>query len=489
MMTLRELLENYNYQPTDHGLNRITEGSTNAKADLISHLQNHPYWDEEQKAIILKAEFSRGLDLKGVQNFVSWLNSIFFDGDGETFVKLLGAVSLNTTQFITETSLPLFANIHPDIKVNVGMKVSRVVNKLCGKLGLTSQPDYNREFAKFADAINPLTYTTYTILSVNEKDFLTMSFGRNWSSCHTIDKQNLRGVGSNTHGGCYSAGTLSYALDSTTVILYTVDERYDNPAEMWRADKVKRCNFHIREDGMVLVQGRVYPDGRDGGDNSLAGQFRAIVQKIVADCWGLPNYWSAKQTAKDWCMTAEGASNYEDYFSYSDCNVTLNKEKPLDDTREVLIGHEPICISCGYAYYGEDSHDWIYCEDCNPNKRCERCGNNIDFGDEYYVDYVDEDRYYCSCGCAERDGLHWLSDVGAYTSGDYYYDYYDECYYSDIEVEAEDGNTFHTEDNARLSGYIPALNEEGYEVWIREDYTYVHSDGAVYTYEEEVVVC
>jgi len=69
-------------------------------------------------------------------------------------------------------------------------------------------PNYNHDFAVIADAVNPLKNTQVAILSVNPCDFLKMSYGEGWDSCHHVG-----------HHGCYHAGTQSYIMDSSSMIL------------------------------------------------------------------------------------------------------------------------------------------------------------------------------------------------------------------------------------------------------------------------------
>ena len=247
------------------------------------------------------------------------------------------------------------------IKAVSGQKLSRVINKLCHYLGIDKDKDYNKEFAKFSDAVNPLTIKRHTVISVHPVDYLTMSFGNSWSSCHTIDKKNIRCM-DNSYYGMYSGGTMSYMLDETSVVFYTVDGKYDGN-ELELEPKINRNMFHIGEE--KLIQGRVYPQTNDD-KNSIYEQFRNIMQKVIADCMGKPNMWKLKRgtVACEDVIESKGV-HYRDYENFEDCNVSYLK---LDDDtyneNRITVGHEQICPCCGEVHTREKCIECDYCYYC-----------------------------------------------------------------------------------------------------------------------------
>lgn len=244
----------------------------------------------------------------------------------------------------------------PELKATAGQKTSRVMNKLCKLSGLDKDPDFNKKFAKYADAINPLTIKRHTILSCHPVDYLTMSFGNSWSSCHTIDKNNYR---NSPHGyeGAYSGGTLSYMLDGTSMVLYTVDGSYEgNEYEL--QDKINRNMFHFGKD--KLIQGRVYPQANDN-NGGIYQIFREIVQQIMSEC--MENGVNAWLNVKGYYECSEVIKShgvhYRDYENFDVCNVSYyNKEK---NTAKIDVGHSSICLSCGRRHRSEK---WITCSYC-----------------------------------------------------------------------------------------------------------------------------
>ena len=315
-----------------------------------------------------------------------------------------------------------------------------------------------------------------------------MSFGNSWASCHTIDTENTRINNGTSHfHGEYCAGTLSYAGDNCTLLLYTVSKDYDNTSEMWKADKLRRCCFYVSPKGEVLVQSRVYPDGRDGGDTGIAAQFRAIMQDVIAQCYNIPNNWTFKSGTGHVCQYTEQnyeAACYPDWTCYNDVNVSLNKE--FTTYPKITIGVAPICPVCGNEH---DRHDRLVCMDCGDYVTCGWCDDEIRREDSDTIRDVNyEDSYYCCESCARNAGLHWITSAEEWTSSDdIFEDPYDCNYYYDQEAEVitEDGTYYYSEYNAERDGFIEAETETGSFVWIRKDDAYEHSDGDWYTYEEE----
>ena len=244
----------------------------------------------------------------------------------------------------------------PELKVKAGQKTSRVANKVCTLCGLDKIDDYNKRFAEYSDAINPLKIKRHTILSCHPVDYLTMSFGNSWASCHTIDINNLRNS-PRSYRGEYRSGTLSYMLDSTSLIMYTVDAKYEgNEYEL--QDKINRNMFHFGNG--KLIQGRVYPQDNDGAD-SIYTVFREIAQQIISDCIenGVNAWLNVKGRSECGEVTASYGTHYKDYLHYTNCNVSYyNKVK---DKTIMSIGHKPMCIKCGREH---EYTDRLVCRTC-----------------------------------------------------------------------------------------------------------------------------
>lgn len=387
------------------------------------------------------------------------------------------------------------------VRAVVGQKITKLVGKIMKELGFNKIVDiqlqewwtdgtyhsrekdmgYNYHFALLGDSINPITYTRDIVISVNPMDFWSMSFGHNWTSCHTIDKEGIRGNISNNYSGCYSGGTESYMLDGSSIIVYirpTEDEiigAHEQDLPMEEQGKLKRVLFFLGED--KLVQSRVYPDGRDGGDKGLASQLRNIMQKTIADLYETPNMWTLKKGRHEvgYVTYTEAGAHYRDYEEYDDVNVSyLRRIDGQLNTKTISIGAEHICPSCG-AYHEEEAH--ITCYDCfnADHKSCDRCGVDINLNTDDYIEI--EGYYYCCETCAFAAGYRWCEDAEEWRwYEDVYQDTYNDLYYAwdDDAVITEEGNWYHNEDNARRDGYEYS-DADG--EWYNEEYLCVDHNG------------
>ena len=374
-----------------------------------------------------------------------------------------------------------------------GQKLSKLVSKIGKKTGLNKIVDlrdvsftnqdgervarvkdmgWNYMFAMFGDAINPMVNTAIAVMSVNPVDYLRMSFGYKWASCMTTDKENRRRADNNYHG-MYCGGVESYMLDNSTFLLYYLptkkdleegkywgktNEWYENgtidPARElgpeW-LDKLKRCNFHVGED--KIVQGRVYPDGRDGGDQSLSTDMRVLVQTIIAGLYDETNLWTVKK-GTEWSgryVYSDGA-HYRDYNTYEDC--TLSYWKRIDgyqNNEHFDVGTDSICPECGEYHCWDEN---IFCERCVDDVVCcDSCGERLSEDDVIYVDgvpYCHDCAVICDeCGEGEmRDDVTYINRydrcVCSYCRREYYTwsDYEDEYIHNDDLIETEEGGLY-----------------------------------------------
>lgn len=406
-----------------------------------------------------------------------------------------------------------FSNCHKAngkalIRVNEGMKWSRFIGLLGRLSGVDRIVDietkswvengtyherqydagWNGKFAEFADGINPFTVKRHTIISTNPVDYTFSSNGTSWVSCHHLCREELDKSGS--YRGMYSGGCDGYMTDNSTVVMYMIDEAYDGNEFMF-VPKERRCLFHIGEDKMI--QGRVYPDGRDGGELGASKQMRTIMQAVLADCLGVPNLWKVEEgTSSIYGHQVTEGRNYQDYCHYNDCTISFLKGNNTDYVIrpvKIKIGHKTICPVCGTEHSREN---WVYCYDHEYyyNKRdtdnsqymvdhidgseggetCARCGAYID--PDSAIQDEDTGNYYCDSDCASEDGVYWCNNVDGYHSDYVYYDDYHEEYFydrNDDHICTEDGLTFMDSETASDAGYVYCDDIDG---WVREDDAY-----------------
>ena len=414
---MKGLLSEYDYQYTEEALNKIIDTWATNKAELITAIKKHPNYLQGKFMIVFSHNFDRTVDKTAINGFKKWLlnsetcfavrefmteemrNEVIDYGrklPNDIFCFLTEMTNM-TGQYIDDYIVERLDNISPDLHAHKGQKMSRVINKLLTYVGFNKLPDYNREFAKYADALNPLQITRHTVLSVNPLDYLTMSFGNSWASCHTIDKENKRNM-PNSYEGMYSSGTVSYMLDKPSMVFYTVDASY-NGNDFWNEPKINRQMFHWGEE--KLVQGRLYPQDNDG-DNSVYTPYREIVQNIMSELFEFPNLWTvAKGTSAAGRYVCSYGTHYRDYDNYDNC--TLSRIKGSENEKYINVGHDPICIKCGNEH---DIQENISC--CARKVTCAECGCEIDEDEARYIDgeyYCDDCSFWCDCCDEYRVGV------------------------------------------------------------------------------------
>lgn len=441
LRNMKDLLDRYDYIYKEDALNTIIETWATQKEDLITHFKFHPNYLEGKFMIVFNHDYNREIDFSCGSMFYSWLSSkVEYSPGAIQALNSIWELFHNRERTVTDhlasninSNLSLLESAH----IHAGMKTTRAVNKICVAMGWdqiheyvtndvtgrTKDVGYNFEFAKLSDAYSPLSIVRHTILSINPLDYLTMSFGNSWASCHTIDKENRRG-GANNYQGCYSSGTISYMLDQTSMVLYTVDADYSGD-EFWNQDKIIRQMFHWGEE--KLVQGRLYPQ-RNDGHSDVYRPYREIVQKLVSEMWDFPNRWTVSKgtAAADKYITSYG-TNYQDYNYYDDC--TLSRVRDSNNESYIIVGEKPICIYCGYTHDNEENIS------CCGGHICTECGCVLNEDEIIWVDgdsYCSDCAGYCDC-CRECFVNGYLREVVSrhgntvYVCSDCADRYYREC--------------------------------------------------------------
>lgn len=236
--------------------------------------------------------------------------------------------------------------------LKAGTKTSRAFNKVCTYYGVDKlHPEtvtieenettvektiypYNKVFAEYADMVSTLKRKMQFIISLNPLDYLTMSNGVNWKSCHNISD------------GCYKAGTISYMLDTTSIITFVV-EKINN--DIHKIPKVYRQMYHYKDN--LFVQSRLYPQGNDGATN-LYDKFREHVIKEFSSLIKANGEWTYERGTRA-CTTHINSigKHYHDYEYNNDCGIFYPTNKRSDICGLVMtVGHRTICVNCGREF-------------------------------------------------------------------------------------------------------------------------------------------
>lgn len=358
-------------------LEKIVETWFENKKELIYFVSKHPNYVKGKYYIQFDHDFEREInknDLKVL--FEEWyINSsaaiikelhsnknevyqerlkkeenVFIPDSFKDFLKFLSEYGISTVEdeFLARYDLA-FRDYNLGIKIAKGMKTSRAVNRICVALGIDKTSTYNKVFAIYSDALSPLKIRRHTVISCNPIDYLLMSNGNSWTSCHTINKFSKE---ENNYGGMHAAGTVSYMLDASSLVYYEVSSDYSGD-EIEMEPKIIRQMYHYGDH--ALVQARMYPQSNDEGSKNLYAEKRNIVQKIFAEILEVPNRWVVKTgiSACDKIVyhDPEG-KHYHDTSNFENCNVSILRGEE-DNEKGIYVGHSPICIECGEDYCSE----------------------------------------------------------------------------------------------------------------------------------------
>lgn len=391
-----KLLKDNGHRCSEHGVCVLLDAYFTNKEPLIKLFMASKHYIGDMR-IAVEKEFDRVIDSRQIYNFFYYIDEQlhtdelleFKDSKGKTMFDYLQTGKKTLTiaeltdenaknkkrskmqQFIPEDGstvdshekslvfrryLNYFQNtpqsiLPGDFRVNEkapllkeGTKTSRAFNKVCTYYGVDKlHPEtvdgktiypYNKVFAEYADMVSNLKRKMQFIISLNPLDYLTMSNGVNWKSCHNI------------YDGCYKAGTVSYMLDTTSIITFVVQEIND---DIHKIPKVYRQMYHY-EDGL-FVQSRLYPQGNDGATN-LYDQFRGDVIKEFSGLLRVNGDWTYEH-GPDKCnahVTSNG-KHYRDYIHNSNAGIFYPTSKHTEVEGLVMtVGHKGICVNCGQEF-------------------------------------------------------------------------------------------------------------------------------------------
>lgn len=218
-------------------------------------------------------------------------------------------------------------------KVREGQKTSKVVNRI---LHMTDYVPYNELFTEFADMINNNLQHGYYVISLNPLDYIRMSDGVSWSSCHTTDPNNTRRLDSR-YSGQYAQGCLSYMNDSVSIVTYFVNPNADvNHPD--RSGKIYRNMIYKADSSPFFVQGRVYPQSND--------TWKDIYVELANLFMNVNNYtdYVDKGAAKEIGTFITLGANYPDYDYFYDCRIYSSANYKIYD---MAIGNTAYSLKSG----------------------------------------------------------------------------------------------------------------------------------------------
>lgn len=428
---MKEVLNWADVSYGDAGIRTHAEMYARNKGALVDLLRKHPNWNEEAMAVIIPnvsetmevdTDNARYMLRELVSHCRKLVDHLYINPDSDHWIR-------------REVSAELAEGVNlrkESVRANEGQKMTRMMRRYLTAHGIDLE---NKEtsiaYQRWADAINPYSLNRTFVLSVNPGDYLTMSYGNSWSSCHIINPAISKGK--NDYNGCYKAGTLSYLTDGVSMVGYTVEHLPEDLSALNRECKATRQMFMYNADNYALLQSRLYPYTNDDERRKL---YRGIVQKIFATCLGMENRWTKKpentESVYTYFETAYSSMHYKDYDNneWSPIVSVITDYKDNMVCRAV-IGCEPYCLSCGYGRCGEDP-EYLTCEDCGDGRPCcANCGDHDDEEDMHLIDgewYCEECCFYCSYHDRWETGERYYISTYDYDVCEYAYEnYYVTC--------------------------------------------------------------
>ena len=332
---------------------------------ILNGMNAYQEFENYRKYTVIRDKAYRLSEFRKMQKIPSNLNEIL------SFNSVI-------TQFMTRETADMFSEYFPDCRFAEGQKLSRAVAQIGKKYKLTDDPEWEREFAAFANSVNPLMVTKWTVISWHPMDYLTFCFGDSWSSCCTIDKYNVRNrkigksrssITSYIHDendqfhGEHAAAALSYMFDKSSFIYYTVSSKYEGKLYE-EQDKNTRIVFALSTDCTTLLETRLYPQCNDDNPNDTPYRIpREIVQKVICDALDVPNLWKVRKGRENCIENVRSRGvHYNDYADERNkqCNISFRGDEPT----KISIGHNAICPECGCVHEHISS---LNCWDCDPD--------------------------------------------------------------------------------------------------------------------------
>ena len=280
------------------------------KLGLINLLRKHPGWNETEKAVIVKRRITMNENVNEAANIMAtfrYTHSISPRSVSDEIIYYMASSSYyeipnDPTKPVTfKKWLIDRINIKLDKSIPYGTKATKVARMILTKhCDAGDFSDFEKIYAKYSDALTKRTKEVKYVVSANICDFVTMSHGNSWASCHSFKN----------HGG-WHCGCLSYANDYVTLVTYAVEA--DAPdKDIYNQPKIFRNLFMLNEDQTEYIQSRVYPASALFNDVSC----NELYNEVLAECGVIIDKAPLEDINRGSYKTAKGSLQYRDYDTY-----------------------------------------------------------------------------------------------------------------------------------------------------------------------------
>lgn len=245
------------------------KAAVEAKRELREILSKHPNWNETQQCVEIPVSIFNKPSYSDINASCDELlneagkQPVFSFNSASSFRSFMGYASQARHMDLTDNVMKFsswtkscMSSLSVVDNINLDMKVSKVVSAVLNRLNIKRTHEIEKAFAKYADSVSTSSKDYKLILSINPADFVTMSHGNSWRSCHSFKD-----------GGGWHAGCLSYALDNTTMIAYIIPKETSGVYAL--EPKIKRLLFMLSNDKKCLMSTKMYPDNSDSSARTI----------------------------------------------------------------------------------------------------------------------------------------------------------------------------------------------------------------------------
>ena len=360
--TMESVFEETDYNYTDEAVTKMAKKWAQNKSKLANILRKADGWDEKNLCVVRDITVKQGGAGRAKEAYQTLIYDLYCCApDCTPSARLLAAMYSEDSLLSDARSGALsqrgrewlVANLEErgfnvKFSLNVGAKFSRVMNAVLRAVieqGHIACPDYEKWFAAFSDGVKIKPEKLKFVLSIHPADYMRMSFGNSWESCHKLGR------------GCYQAGTLSYMLDTCSMVGFVVKPECKD--EYWTEGKIFRQMFMYN--GAEMLKSRLYPD-YSTNDAIYGTAFADCVAKIL----DIPSDWEKVNSALTTMAQGKGSAAYPDFtYSYYNTWSLVNPKYRADDAfivKTTPIGEPPMCPVCGKEHRTKNT---CYCYDCN----------------------------------------------------------------------------------------------------------------------------
>lgn len=401
-------LNKFGIEYNSHVIRDLIESNEKAKTQLNSVFANMPTWDANNSRFSLDVERVIEPDFYNARHQVINILDVFrYDIINQSENTRLFSQIYELTYFIENKIIGEYFSEKIkelwNLKINKNLKTTSAIRKVLDKLIDLYPNCYNeykreidRHYARFCDYMTEKKEARQVYFSTSLNDFLLMSDGNSWRSCHYLKD------------GRYRTGTLSYALDETTFLAFELNSE---------GKKIFRQCIHTSEED--LIQSRAYGD--------LPYDLQLAIGKALFKALGREGRILTEYDVSSYFKTCYASLHFPDYHYYDVIPYSIDLPLVYSEGKGI-IGSPAPCLQCGDMNSQEDDFN---CCDCTNLYICPHCRDQVDINDTYWVN---DERFCSDCvSYCESCNEYFLTDDMQQHRVGYRTEYYcDSCYWDNF---------------------------------------------------------